>query len=162
MRRKMMNVECEIMDFDYEVYEKERDANREINALHLAGFKRWLKSGGLSNKTIERHVSNVGFYINEFLCYYDIEDVQSGCYSVGEFLGDWFIRKAMWASPSSIKSNAASFKKFYTYMLAIKVIEQKDYDVLCTTIKEELADWVNAIIRYDNLLDEDDFLVDLI
>ena len=151
------------MGFDYEAYEKERDAIREINALHLAGFEKCLKNDGLSVKTIERHIGNVDFYINEFLCYYDAEDVRHGCYSVGEFLGDWFIRKAMWASPSGINSSAASFKKFYAYMLAVNVIEQKDYDVLCKTIKEELPDWVNAIIRYDNLLDEDDdFLVDII
>jgi hypothetical protein len=152
------------MSLDYETYKKERDKNREINELHLAGFEKWLKSDGLSNKTIERHISNVDFYINEFLCYYDVEDVRQGCYSVGEFLGDWFIRKAMWASPSGIKSNAASFKKFYAYMLAVKVIEPKDYDVLCNTIKEELHDWVNALIRYDNYLDEedDDFLVDIL
>jgi hypothetical protein len=144
------------MDFDYEAYEKERDAIREINKLHLAGFEKWLRSSGLSEKTIDKHVSNVDFYINEFLCYYDAEDVQQGCYSVGSFLGDWFIRKAMWSSCSGIKSNAASFKKFYAYMLAVNVIEQRDYDILCETIKEEMPEWLNAMIRYDGMLSEDD------
>jgi hypothetical protein len=32
------------------------------------------------------------------------------------FLGYWFIKKAMWAKQSAIKSNAASLKKFYTFM----------------------------------------------
>ena len=31
------------------------------------------------------------------------------------FLGFWFIRKAMWASQSSIKGNATSLKKLYTF-----------------------------------------------
>jgi hypothetical protein len=143
------------MDFDYEAYEKERDAIREINGLHLAGFETWLKSSGLSKKTIDKHVSNVDFYVNEFLCYYDAEDVQQGCYRIGQFLGDWFIRKAMWSSCSGIKSNAASFKKFYAYMLAVKVIEQKDYDILCETIKEELPEWLEAMRRYDDMLTEE-------
>jgi len=145
------------MDFDYEAYEKERNAIREINELHLTGFEKWLKSDGLSEKTIDKHVSNVDFYINEFLCYYDAEDVQQGCYSVSQFLGDWFIRKAMWSSCSGIKSNAASFKKFYAYMLAVNVIEQEDYDVLCSTIKEEMPEWLDAMRRYDAMLGEEDW-----
>jgi site-specific recombinase XerD len=145
------------MDFDYETYEKERDAIREINELHLTGFEKWLRSSGLSKKTIEKHISNIDFYINEFLCYYDAEDVQQGCYRVGQFLGDWFIRKAMWASSSGIKSNAASFKKFYAYLLAVNVIEPRDYVILCETIKNELTDWLCAIQRYDEMLDEDNY-----
>jgi hypothetical protein len=145
------------MAFDYETFEKKRDAIQELNKLYLRGFEKWLRSSGLSEKTIEKHVFNVDFYINDFLCYYDAEDVQQGCYSVSQFLGDWFIRKAMWASVAGIKSNAASFKKFYAYLLAVNVIEQRDYIVLCKTIRDELPDWVRAIQRYDEMLDEDDY-----
>lgn len=142
---------------DFEAYERERDAIREVNGLHLAGFDTWLRNNGLSEKTIERHVSNVDFYINEYLCYYDAQDVKHGCYSVSRFLGDWFIRKAMWSSCTGTKSNAASFKKFYSYMLAVNVIEQKDYDILCETIKEEMPEWLNAMRRYDEMLDNEDW-----
>ena len=145
------------MDFDYEAYEKERDAIREINKLHLAGFEKWLKSDGLSEKTIDRHVLNVDFYINDFLCYYDAEDVRHGCYSVSQFLGSWFIKKAMWSSCTGIKSNAASFKKFYMYMLAVGVIEQEDYDFLCKTIKLELPEWLDNMKRFDAMLAEEDY-----
>jgi len=140
------------MNPDYLAYEKERDAIREINKLHLAGFEIWLKNSGLSEKTIERHVSNVDFYINEFLCYYDAEEVVAGCYRVGMFLGSWFIRKAP-SSLSGIRSNAASFKKFYAYMTAVNVIKQKDYDFLCKTIKEEMPEWLDAMRSYDEMLD---------
>lgn len=50
------------MKFDFEVYEKERDAIREINELHLAGFEKCLRNSGLSERTIEKHVSNMDFY----------------------------------------------------------------------------------------------------
>jgi len=145
------------MGFDYEVYEKDRDAIREINALHLQGFEKWLTSSGLSERTIDAHLSNVDFYINDFLCYYFAEDVWRGCYSVSGFLGDWFIRKAMWSSCSGIKSNAASFKKFYAYLLAVNVVEQKDYNVLCATIKEELPKWLNAMRSHDEMLYDEDY-----
>jgi len=146
-----------IIDHDFEAYEKECEAIREINGLHLSGFEKWLKSGGLSEKTIGRHVSNIDFYINDYLCYYDAEEAQQGCYRVGRFLGDWFIRKAMWSSCSGIKSNAASFKKFYAYMFAVNAIDQEDYDILCKTIKEEMHEWLEAMRRYDEMLDWEDY-----
>jgi len=144
------------MDFDYEVYEKKRDSIHEENGKHLAGFEKWLKKDGLSEKTITKHISNAEFYINDFLCYYDAEEVQQGCYSVSQFLGDWFIRKTMWASCSEIKSNAASFKKFYAYLLTVNVIAEKDYEILCSTIKEELPQWLDTLRRYDGMLNDDE------
>ena len=146
------------MGFDYEAFEKECDAIRKINELHLAGFGKWLKSSGLSGKTIRKHVSNVDFYINDFLCYYDARDAVQGCYSVGSFLGDWFIRKASWASCGNIKSNVASFKKFYAFMLAVNAIEQEDYDFLLEAINNQLPDWLDAMKRYDDWLEEEGFL----
>ena len=149
------------MGTDFEAYEKECAAVRRINGAHLSGFKKWLKNSGLAAKTIEKHVSNVDFYINDYLCYYDARDVKYGCYCVDRFLGDWFIRKAP-SSYSAIKANAASFKKFYAYMLAVNVIEQRDYDALCISIKAGMPDWLDEMKRYDDWLygpddDGDDF-----
>jgi hypothetical protein len=140
------------MASDYEEYEKECAAIRKINGLHLSGFEICLKNSGLAVNTIARHVSNVDFYINDFLCYYDARDVRHGCYCVDRFLGDWFIRKAP-SSCSGIKSNAVSFKKFYAYLLAVNVIDQKDYDALCSVIKAELPAWLNEMKRYDDWID---------
>lgn len=78
-------------------------------------FSAWLRRSELSSKTIRKHTENVDFYINEFLLYEDAQEPQEGVHSVGMFLGYWLIKKAMWASAASIKSNAASLKKFYTF-----------------------------------------------
>jgi len=51
------------------------------------------------------------------------------------FLGYWFIKKAMWASQASIKSNAASLKKFYAFLLEKGLVEQEDLIELEETIK---------------------------
>jgi len=144
------------MSFDYQAYENECAAIREINELHLSGFEIWMKNSGLSAKTIERHLSNVDFYINDYLCYYDARDVQHGCYCADRFLGDWFIRKAP-ASCTGIKSFAASFKKFYAYLLAVNVIGQCDYDALCSDIKVGLPGWLDEMKRYDQMLVPDDY-----
>jgi hypothetical protein len=90
---------------------------------------------GLSKKTIEDDCANIDFYINEFLLYEDIVCPEDGALSVGMFLGYWFIRKAMWATKTSIKSNATSLKRFYGFMLEKGMIPQKDLDDLKRRIK---------------------------
>ena len=144
------------VDFsELEKLEKEQNAVRKANETHLKNFEEWLKNQGLTNKTVRNHLVNVEFYINDFLCYYDALDVKHGCYKISNFLGDWFIRKAMWSSGAQIKTNAASIKKFYAFMLEIGVVEQKDYDELTETIKEEMPDWLDEMEQYDNMLDDD-------
>ena len=139
---------------EFEKFEKEQNAVRKVNETHLKNFEEWLKNKGLADKTISNHVDNVEFYINEFLCYYDVLDVKHGCYKISSFLGDWFIRKTMWASCAHIKSNAASIKKFYAFMLEIGVVEQRDYDELTSTIKDEMPDWLGEMEQYDNMDDD--------
>ena len=118
----------------------------------MTEFSQWLKDKGLAAKTIDNHVTNVEFYINEFLCHDDALDVKQGCYQVSQFLGDWFIRKTTWASCGNIKSNAASIKKFYAFLLEKGVIRQEDFDELRETIKDEMPDWLE-IMRQDEEID---------
>jgi hypothetical protein len=47
---------------------------------------------------------------NDYLLYEDALEAKDGVDAVSWFLGDWFIRKAMWSSQASIKENAASLK----------------------------------------------------
>ena len=113
-------------------YKREEAEAQEIyaeNEKHLKNFGKHLESKGLSAKTIKNHLQNVSFYINDFLCYYDIQHVKAGCFNIDPFLGGWFIRKAiirkaMWANCTWIKGMAASIKKFYAFLLEQKVIEK--------------------------------------
>jgi hypothetical protein len=56
----------------------------------------------------------------------------------------------MWASPSEIKENAASLKKFYTFLHKVGEIEEKDLKELIKTIKEEIPHWLATMDRYDD------------
>jgi len=135
---------------DYEQYEIECERIRESSEQLLENFGNWLRQSNLTEKTIGKHVGNVDFYINEFLLYEDAIEPQNGIFSVGMFLGYWFIRKAMWASKVSIKSNAASLKKFYTYLCERGLVEKEDLDSLKGTIKEEMGEWLATLERYDD------------
>lgn len=77
---------------------KIEDANRK----YLKVFEKCLKDKGLSIKPIDNHITNVEFYINAFLCGYFEKEVTQGCYEINRFLGDWFVRKAMWSSCAHI------------------------------------------------------------
>ena len=114
-----------------------------------------MKSSGLSENTINNHVSNIDFYVNEYLLYEDAIEAKDGVDAVGMFLGYWFIKKAMWASKSSIKGNATSLKKFYAFLYEKGLIEKEDLDNLKETIKAGMPEWLATLDRYDDPLVED-------
>lgn len=138
------------MSHDYEQYEIECERIRDSNGKLLDAFATYLQQSGLSSKTIDKHTENIDFYINEFLLYEDAEEPQEGVHGVSMFLGYWFIKKAMWASASSIKSNAASLIKFYTFLHERELVSQDALDSLKETIKEEMPEWMATLARYDD------------
>lgn len=131
-------------------YEKELESMQKKNEVYLQEFQKWLKDKGLLEKTIRNHLSNVDLYINDYLNYYEITKMQEGCYSLNGFLGDWFIRKCMWSTGSTVKTTAASIKKFYQCMLELGHIEKDDYEFLYHDIKENIDDWVESVEAYNS------------
>lgn len=129
------------MEFDYEKYEQECDKIRTINDNLLAIFEQDLLSSGLSKKTVNRHLSNIDFYINVFLLREEPLTMEQGIYKLDMFLGYFFIRKCAWSTPSSIRSTATSIKKFYKCMAENGKINADDYDYLCIEIKDNIKDW---------------------
>jgi site-specific recombinase XerD len=61
----------------------------------------------------------------------------------------------MWASQSSIKGNATSLKKFYTFMYEKGLIDNDDLADLKETIKEGMPEWLATLERYDDPSVED-------
>ncbi len=138
------------MSDDFEAYEEACNKIRNSNKKLLAQFEEWLSKKNLAQKTINNHIENIDFYINEFLLYEDVREPEEGVYSVNMFPGYWFIKKAMWASESSIKSNAGSLKMFYTFMWEIGQIEKEDLEELKATIKKNMDEWIATLRRYDD------------
>ena len=140
---------------DYEEYENKCNKIRIDNRKLLDDFRAWLQNKKLVDNTINNHVSNVDFYINEFLLYEEAYETKNGYDLIGRFLGDWFIRKTMWVSCANIKTNAASLKKFYTFMFEKGYISSENLEELKEMIKEEMPDWLEELKRHDNLSFED-------
>lgn len=132
---------------DYEMNQKK---NVERNKKFLEEFKEYLILNKLSDKTIRNHLSNVELYINDYLNYYGVSKMEDGCHEIGMFLGDWFIRKCMWSTATSIKSTASSIKKFYKCMNELNYVSKEDYKYLCDTIKKHINDWIDEVNEYNN------------
>ncbi len=126
--------------------EKNEDTNHE----YLLLFQEDLENAGLKEKTIYNHLSNADLFINDFLGYRMAVTMEEGVTMLGDFLGDYFIRKCMWSTPSSVKTTAASLKKFYKSMAEHGKIEKKDYDYVCRDIKESMEYWQEYCESYNN------------
>ena len=48
-----------------EDYEKLQEKNEKRNKKYLNAFENYLKKQGLTTKTINKHLSNVDFYLND-------------------------------------------------------------------------------------------------
>ena len=137
--------------------EKKLKENTKRNEDYLKMFEKSLEEKQLTAKTIKKHVSNIDFYLNDYLTYYDeIIKMENGTQYTGSFLGDWFIRKSLWASKSSIKEMASSLKKFYEYMSALGFVKISDYQEMCYEIKDNMDLYLENLEDYDN--DTFDFL----
>ena len=126
---------------DHEQYLKACQTIQGTNNLLLKLFEENLVKSGLKEKTINRHLSNVDFFLNEFLIRSGALPMEEGISMLDEYLGNFFIRKCMWSAPANIKTNAASIKKFYKCMLDHEKIEKEDYEILCSCIKDSMEIW---------------------
>jgi hypothetical protein len=103
---------------DAQTYEQRVQAIQLSNQPILDGFETWLRQSGLSEQTIRDHVDNIRFFSRYLLLYaYSLRRLDEATEgNVYDFLEDWFPRKALWASVSSMKVYLASFKKFFKWM----------------------------------------------
>jgi site-specific recombinase XerD len=122
---------------DTQTYDARVRAIRAYNQPLLNDFRAWLEQSGLTTKTVKSHVYNIDFF-TEYLVYYEplkkLDEAESG--DVWMFLANWFPRKAMWASVTSVKSNIASFKKFFQWMGETGRVSPETVADVLTTLKE--------------------------
>ncbi len=122
--------------------EKLKELEKE-NEIIIEGFGNWLNERKLSDKTIQNHLSNIDFYVNTFAlwhCNVDIAEAME--YHIYADFFDWFfIRKCMWSTPATIKTTAASIKKFCKYLAQIGYVGQSVYDDMKYYMKESIPEW---------------------
>jgi site-specific recombinase XerD len=122
-----------------QTYEQRVQAIQLANQPILEGFEHWLKQAGLSEHTIRDHVDNIRFFARYLLLYaYSLRRLDEATEgAVYDFLADWFPRKALWASVSSMKVYFASFKKFFQWMGASGLVSSSTVAEVLSTLKDE-------------------------
>ncbi|NDP21571.1 MAG: recombinase [Paludibacter sp.] len=138
-------------DKEYELWKKTVEKIVSENKTILEEFEFWLQTKKLSIKTINNHIFNIDFFINDYLVRYEPIKAKDGAYEIGSFLGDFYIRKAMWASKSSLMENIVSFKKFYTFMVEANKTNIADFHEMKEIIKNEREEWFNSLEQFDSL-----------
>ena len=137
---------------EYDEWEQKCKEIRMRNEAYLVDFREDLLIAGLKEKTIGNHCFNADFYINTYLLREEPLEMVSGTeYSrLDGFLGDYFIRKCMWSTPGTIKSTAASIKKFYNSMLQRGNVEASNYRELIDAIKDNMDSWLEECESYND------------
>ena len=127
-------------------YDARVRAIRAYNQPLLDSFRDWLEQSGLAEKTIKNHVDNIDFFTN-YLVYYDplkkLDEADGS--DVWMFLSDWFPRKALWSSATSVKSNIASFKKFFQWMGETGRVSPETVADVLDTLKEGRDEFLDAV-----------------
>lgn len=136
-------------------YEKDLEKNTKRNETFMKEFASWLDDKNLAPKTIKKHLDNIDLYINDYLNYYEVTKMEDGLTMAYTFLSDWFIRKCLYATKTSIMENAASIKKFYQCMSEKKYVDTKEYKFLCEMIKNNMDNFLDSLEEFDNIDDEE-------
>jgi site-specific recombinase XerD len=123
---------------DGETYEQRVQAIQLANQPILDGFEHALRQAGLSEQTIKAHVDNIRFFTRSLLLYsYSLRRLDEATEGdVYDFLEDWFPRKALWASVSSMKVYLASFKKCFTWMGETGLVAPETVEDVRSTLKD--------------------------
>jgi site-specific recombinase XerD len=130
-----------------ETYEQRVQAIRQANQPLLEGFEHWLRQSGLREQTIRDHVDNLRLFEHYLLLYdYSLRRLDEATDSeVYWFLTDWFPRKALWASVSSMTVYLATFKKFFIWMGATSLVSPQVVADVRSTLKEERHVFLRAV-----------------
>ncbi|MDN5371230.1 MAG: hypothetical protein PWR19_276 [Carnobacterium sp.] len=83
----------------------------------LAAFKKYMIDvKDLSGKTVKRHIEHLDFYLNIYLAEYEKVTPINSVESIENFLGNFFVRKNLMSSHTSLKQNGSALKKLYQFL----------------------------------------------
>jgi len=129
----------------YEQYEKKIQTIQLANAPILENFEQSLRQAALSEKTVRDHVAYIRFFTRYLVS--DNDPPRGLAEATGSevywFLADWFPRKALWCSVSSVKTYLASFKKFFKWMGETGLVSPETVADVLDTLKDDRDEFLS-------------------
>jgi hypothetical protein len=116
-------------------YDKQRAGLETANLPLLHGFHQYLIDRRTGKRASCGHIDRLAFFANVYLLDYHEKSLADGYDEVSDYLGHWFIRKAMWSDVGALDENIETFRKFYAYLRSAGHIDEARFKELVETIK---------------------------
>lgn len=135
------------MDYDIdELYERKVEENESYFFL----FMRELEDEGLDVEEIKNHLANAELYVNDYLNFYEIRDMEEGLKCATDFFEYFYPRKCL-GSPYSCGVMMTSLCKFYKVMAKHNLVDLVETAAFIDEIKDSRKEWMEL-----NRIGEDD------
>ena len=96
-------------------------------------------------------------FLNEYLLSEDPDSMQKGTRMLHKYFGGYYIYEYLFATPGTIKTTAASIKKFYKSMSDHGKITADDFDYLVNDIRQNMDDWMKMCEEFNNSEDDNPY-----
>lgn len=129
----------------------ELEAKRKENENYLKLFENQMKKDGLAPRIIKKHLSNVEFYINDYLLFSSIINIEDGMSEMRDFFYYWFFAKALQSKCESVYAHIDSVTLFYKLMVDQGLANREDYEKMLCNITKYKAEWIKKWSKNNNL-----------
>ena len=136
------------MDYDIdELYERKVEENESYFFL----FMRELEDEGLDVEEIKNHLANAELYVNDYLNFYEIRDMEEGLKCATDFFEDFLPNKCALNNPNGCMEMMDTLCKFYETMAKYGFVDSDMTEKFVNEIKTNQDKWVGLI----KFIDED-------
>ncbi len=135
-----------------DIFSDEPDEYQELQKRNedlIEAFLSKLESQGMSSSTVDRHYTNIYFFLIIFMFNHYGTSAEKGIRFIPEFMTDFFIRRAMWATEKTLNSMCATLNKFYQFLHERGEITKGDMAFAQSIIKYNRQDWVETLLSDD-------------
>lgn len=124
--------------------------NQRRNSELIQAFRDWRAGQGAGAEELEAHEFNLDFYLNHYLQFGSSRGAADGASPdlVRDFLGDFFVHKAMWTDVEEQKSSIASLLAFYCWLEDKGEVPPGSCRGLTELVEAEKEAWFAAMDRY--------------
>ena len=134
-----------------EDYNEMKNRWEPVNEELLARFTNFVVTEKIVGKIrAHQYADSLRFFGNVYLAQYEKGSLLDGLASFPMFVGNWFIRKAMWADAKAVRENVQAFCLFIRVFEGWGEIGKAEFDNLNEILERNLEMWCSRVDCYNN------------